>query len=149
MVVLPFQAEQPRELTITPGDIIEMAHHPSGLTGWAIGLNKNTGDHGCYPMHFVEEIKDEEKVVDDVWYSPQNQVYLWGNNVNFTLGNSLEIFYRNGNSCSRKPFLRSKTISQKVYSQNNVFFQEITNINAVNARQCNVIRIQIDQFQTP
>jgi len=86
IVVLPFEAEQPRELTITPGDIIEMAHHPSGLTGWAIGRNQNTGGQGCYPMHFVEEIKEKEKKEDRVWYTPQNQVHLWGNNVNFTLG---------------------------------------------------------------
>ena len=86
-VVIPFEAELPREMTLQQNDIIEIANHQSGLTGWAVGKNQNTGKTGCYPINFVEEIVEESENEDVAgWYLPQNTVYLWGNNANFTNG---------------------------------------------------------------
>lgn len=64
-----------------------MANYQSGLTGWAVGKNQNTGETGCYPAHFVEEIVEKfQDEKDFVWYISQNTVHLWGNNSNFTNG---------------------------------------------------------------
>ena len=84
--VIPFQAELPREMSLQPNDLIEMADHQSVLTGWAVGKNQNTGETGCYPMHFVEEIIEKIEKDQGIWYSPLNTVHLWGNNANFTNG---------------------------------------------------------------
>ena len=85
IVVLPFEAETPSEMTLRSGDIIEMALHSTGLAGWSSGLNQATRELGCFPTHFVEEIKVEEKV-EEIWYEPRNTLHMWGSNVNFTLG---------------------------------------------------------------
>ncbi|XP_066924199.1 inhibitor of Bruton tyrosine kinase-like [Clytia hemisphaerica] len=86
IVVVAYEAELQSELTIQIDDIIEMADRPSGITGWAIGKNRETGHEGFYPQHFVEEIKQKVEKETKAWYTPQNTVHLWGNNVNFTLG---------------------------------------------------------------
>ena len=85
--MIPFEAELPREMTLRLNDIIELANYQSGLTGWAVGKNLNTGETGCYPGHFVEEIVEKfQDEKDEAWYTSQNTVHSWGNNSNFTNG---------------------------------------------------------------
>ncbi|CAG8633625.1 17127_t:CDS:2 [Dentiscutata erythropus] len=47
-VVFPYEANLTDELNISPNDVIEITHKFDD--GWAVGINRNTGKEGAFPM---------------------------------------------------------------------------------------------------
>lgn len=84
VVVLPFESGEAGELTINCGDIVEILN--TNRSGWAVGRLKENGYKGLFPFNFVEECKPDVSVEPCKRFEPINDVYTWGNNVNFALG---------------------------------------------------------------
>lgn len=87
IVVLPFESGDAGELTLHAGDVLEILH--TNRSGWGVGKLKCNGNKGLFPINFVEEIQETEDVPASVKFTlqpPQQDAYVWGNNINFTLG---------------------------------------------------------------
>ena len=84
VAVLPFESGEPGELTLHSNDVIEIIN--TNRSGWAVGRLQETGAKGLFPINFVEEIEEVVAVEPCKRFNPNNNVYMWGNNVNFALG---------------------------------------------------------------
>lgn len=72
-------------MTLHAGDVLEILH--TNRSGWGVGRLKCNGNKGLFPINFVEEVREtEELCTEEKLRHPQNDIYIWGNNINFTLG---------------------------------------------------------------
>lgn len=84
VVVLPFESGEAGELTLNVGDVVEVLN--TNRTGWGVGRLQHNRNKGLFPVNFVEEVKEDVCTDKVELFAAKNDVYIWGNNVNYTLG---------------------------------------------------------------